>query len=141
MKILVPVDGSEHSRRAFTFAATEFDGQELVVFHVVDPFDVDASTEEAAWDDDFIERRKTEAEQLLEEYEALGDEHGVSIETGVAFGTPSRAILGAVDDYDVDHVAIGSRGRTGVGRVLLGSVAETVAKRAPVSVTIVRPEG
>ncbi|RQG95650.1 universal stress protein [Natrarchaeobius oligotrophus] len=141
MKILVPVDGSEHSRRAFTFAATEFDGQELVVFHVVDPFDVDASTEEAAWDDDFIERRKTEAEQLLEEYEALGDEHGVSIETGIAFGTPSRAILGAVDDYDVDQVAIGSRGRTGVGRVLLGSVAETVAKRAPVSVMIVRPEG
>ena len=141
MKILVPVDGSDHSRRAFTFAATEFDGQELVVLHVVDPFDVDASTDEAVWDDDFIERRKTEAEQLLEEYEALGDEHGVSIETGIAFGTPSRAILGAVDDYDVDHVAIGSRGRTGVGRVLLGSVAETVAKRAPVSVTIVRPEG
>ena len=141
MKILVPVDGSTHSRRAFTFAATEFDGQELVVFHVIDPFDVDASTEEAAWDDDFTERRTTEAEHLLEEYEALADEHGISIETGIAFGTPSQAILGAVDEYGVDHVAIGSRGRMAVGRVLLGSVAERVAKRAPVSVTIVRPDG
>ena len=141
MKILVPVDGSTHSRRAFTFAATELDGQELVVFHVIDPFDVDVSTEEAAWDDTFLERRKTEAKRLLEEYEELADEHGVSIETEIAFGTPSRAILGAVDEYDVDHVAIGSRGRMGVGRVSLGSVAERVAKRSPVSVTIVRPEG
>jgi len=40
--------------------------------------------------------------------------------------------------HDVDHVVMGSRGRSGVGRVLFGSVAEAVTRRASVPVTIVR---
>lgn len=78
-----------------------------------------------------MERREQDARELLEEYETLAAEYGTSIETELAYGTPSRAILGAVDDLSADHIIIGSRGRTGVGRVLLGSVAETVAKERP----------
>ncbi|MCU4743723.1 universal stress protein [Halobacteria archaeon AArc-m2/3/4] len=137
--ILVPVDGSDYARRALAFAATEFREANLVVLHVVDPFDA-SPTEEAIWNREFVERREREAEALLEEYEALATDHGVSIQTELVHGSPARAILGAVDDFDIDHIVVGSRGRTGAGRVLLGSVAETVAKRAPVSVTIVRPE-
>ncbi|MFA9418055.1 universal stress protein [Natrinema sp. HArc-T2] len=87
-----------------------------------------------------MEQREAEAEELLKEYESLAAEHGVAVETRLAHGSPARAIIGAVDDLGADHIVIGSRGRTGVGRILLGSVAEEVAKRSPVSVTIVRPE-
>ncbi|MFD1565847.1 universal stress protein [Haloarchaeobius amylolyticus] len=139
-KILVPVDGSDHSRRALITAATEFEDTDIVVLHVIDPFDAYSVTEEAVWDDSFMEQREEDAKELLEEYEDLAAEHGVSVETQLAHGSPSRAILGAVDDLGADHIVIGSRGRTGVGRMLLGSVAETVAERSPVSVTIVRPE-
>lgn len=139
-RILVPVDGSEHSRNALSFATTTFDDATFVILHAIDPYDVASVTEKAVWDTEFVEQRKREAEDLLEEYADLAEEHGVSIETNIAHGVPSRAILGAVDDLDIDHVVIGSRGRSGIGRVLLGSVAETVARRAPVSVTIVRPD-
>ncbi|WP_306060949.1 universal stress protein [Natronococcus wangiae] len=139
-RLLVPVDGSDHSRQALIVAATEFDSAEIIVLHVLDPFTVASVSEEAVWDREFMERREGEAEELLDEYEAIAAEQDISVETEIAHGSPSRAILGAVDDFDIDHVVIGSRGRTGAGRVVLGSVAETVAKRAPVSVTIVRPD-
>ena len=137
--ILVPVDDSRHARNAFERAATAFEGANLIVLHALEPFDVYSVTEEAAWDEEFQDRREREAEALLAEYESLADDLGVDVETRLAHGRPDRAILGAVDDLDVDQVVIGSRGRSGIGRVLLGSVAETVAKRSPVSVTIVRP--
>jgi nucleotide-binding universal stress UspA family protein len=138
--ILVPVDGSEHSRHALTVAATELEADRIVILHVIDPFTVVSTTERAVWDDDFHARRKREAESLLEEYEALADGLDVSVETALMHGSPANAIIGAVDDFDVDQIVIGSRGRSGIGRVLLGSVAEAVAKRAPTSVLIVRPE-
>ncbi|AGB39389.1 universal stress protein [Natronococcus occultus] len=139
-RILVPVDGSEHSRRALTTAATEFETDEIVALHVLDPFRVASTTEEAVWNSDYMDEREREAEELLAEYAELGREFDVPIRTELAKGSPARAIVGAVGDFDVDHVVVGSRGRSGIGRVLLGSVAENVARRAPVSVTIVREE-
>lgn len=138
-RILVPVDGSDHSRQALQTAATEFTADEHIVLHVIDPFDLEAATEDAVWGREFMEQREREAEALLEEYEELAAELGVSIRTELTHGSPARTIIGAADDFDVDHIVIGSRGRSGIDRVLLGSVAETVAKRAPTSVTIVRP--
>jgi nucleotide-binding universal stress UspA family protein len=43
-----------------------------------------------------------------------------------------------VDEHDVDHVVMGSNGRRGVSRLVLGSVAERVVRGAPVPVTVVR---
>lgn len=139
-RILVPVDGSEHSRRALRIAATEFETNEIVVLHVLDPFRAASTTEEAVWNREYMDEREREAEELLEEYADLAVEFDVPVRTELVRGSPARAIVGAVGDLDVDHVVVGSQGRSGIGRVLLGSVAETVARRSPVSVTIVRPE-
>ncbi|MFU8868050.1 universal stress protein [Natronococcus sp.] len=139
-RILVPVDGSDHSRRALRVAATEFETNEIVVLHVLDPFRAASTTEEAVWNREYMDERERDAERLLEEYADLATELDVPVRTELVRGSPSRAIVGAVGDLDVDHVVVGSQGRSGIGRVLLGSVAETVARRSPVSVTIVRPE-
>ncbi|WP_290819293.1 universal stress protein [Halovivax sp.] len=139
-RVLVPVDGSEHARRALRYAVIEFDDAEVVALHVLDPFEGDAAGGSAGWNREALERREAEAETVLAECEKLAAERDRSIETELAHGAPARAILGAVDDLEADHVVVGSRGRSGIGRVLLGSVAETVARRSPVSVTIVRPD-
>jgi len=65
-------------------------------------------------------------------------EHGGPIETAVVVGRPAREIVRYADDHDIDQIVMGSHGRDRASRVLLGSVAETVARRAPVPVTIVR---
>lgn len=137
-RVLVPVDGSTHSKDALTVAAEEFGDAELIVYHVVEPFDVASVSEPAVWDDDVLDRRTDEGEKLLEEYRTLAKDHGVDVRTELAFGKPTRAIVDAAGEFDVDHIVMGSRGRKGVARVLLGSVAENVVRRAPVTVTVVR---
>ncbi|WP_306060958.1 universal stress protein [Natronococcus wangiae] len=71
-----------------------------------------STTEEAVWDHEFIEEREEAAEQLLEEYEALAADLGVSIRTELAHCSPSQAIIGAADDFDANYI-VGSRDRTG----------------------------
>jgi nucleotide-binding universal stress UspA family protein len=51
---------------------------------------------------------------------------------------PRRVVLTAVEKHGIDHVVMGSRGRKGVSRILLGSVAETVVQRSDVPVAVTR---
>lgn len=135
--ILVPVDDSPQARRALELAFDDHPTEELLVVHVVDP--VRAMATYGAGDlDAAMDEAQVAAAALLEEAEALADARGVAVETEIAFGDPARTIgeYAALDE--VERVVIGSHGRSGVTRVLLGSVAETVARRAPVPVTVVR---
>jgi nucleotide-binding universal stress UspA family protein len=59
----------------------------------------------------------------------------------LAAGAASRHILQVAIDIQADVVLVGTHGRTGLKRVLLGSVAETVARRASCPVIVVRPKG
>ena len=53
-------------------------------------------------------------------------------------GEPAREIVAYAVDEDVDHVVLGSHGRDGLSRLILGSVSERVVRRSPVPVTVVR---
>ncbi len=76
------------------------------------------------------------AETVLEFLEeALPDD--VSVGTAVEAGDPARTIVRYADDHGVDGIVVGSHGREGVARYLLGSVAETVVRRAAVPVTVI----
>lgn len=124
-RILVAVDGSEPSIAAAEYALEVFPDAELMAIHVVDELESHYGGERADGDPEFFET-----------IEELATDHGTGIETRVVSGTPAETIVAAVEE-GVDEVVIGSAGRSGVSRMLLGSVAETVARRAPVPVTIV----
>lgn len=67
---------------------------------------------------------------------------GRDAETVLRVGRPAKAIVGYADDHAVDGIVVGSHGRERTVRYLLGSVAERVAQRAGVPVTVVRgPSG
>jgi len=140
--VLVPVDGSEEAEQALEYALSERPGPAVTLLHVVNPvstfgygdddyFDVESYQAEAR-------RQHERGERLLEKYRETAADRGVEAETALRTGSPAREILAAVEELGVDHVVMGSRGRSGVGRVLFGSVAETVTRRASVPVTIVR---
>ncbi len=63
---------------------------------------------------------------------------GVPIDSVVGFGDPATAILREADAFEADLIALPTRGRTGVPRLVFGSVAEQVARRAPMAVALVR---
>jgi nucleotide-binding universal stress UspA family protein len=63
---------------------------------------------------------------------------GVASGTAVVHGTPHRTILDHAEEIDADLIVMGTHGRRGVDRFLLGSVAEKVVRTAPVPVMTVR---
>lgn len=101
-----------------------------------------AYTEDEYFDLDGIQRdeqlRRENAEALLDGLEATGKERGFDVESIIKLGIPTREILEVAEDAGIDQITMGSRGRSGVGRVLFGSVAQTVTRRSRVPVMIVR---
>ncbi|PSQ23605.1 universal stress protein UspA, partial [Halobacteriales archaeon QS_9_67_17] len=77
------------------------------------------------------------AEELFAEARDAAPE-SVTLETATEMGQPARTIVDYADDNDIDEIVIGSHGRQGISRVLLGSVAENVVRRADMPVTVVR---
>ncbi|WP_029601632.1 universal stress protein [Natronobacterium lacisalsi] len=132
-RVLVPVDGSAEAERALESAFELFPDAEVHVLHVVQVTRIPSDPETTPY-----EYAKEKGKGFLEDAEAIAAEYDRNIETALTEGHAGRTIRNYIDDHDIDHVVIGSTGRSGVSRVLLGSVAETVARRSPVSVTIVR---
>lgn len=139
MNVLVPIDGSPPSDAALAHAFEQFSADSITALYVLDP--VDGAT---AWGpgsaDDWLSAAEDRAETILDEAEESAAEAGVDLTTESVVGRPARAIVDYTDEHDIEHIVIGSHGREGISRVLLGSVAETVVRRSPVPVTVVRNE-
>ena len=142
-EILVPVDGSEPAQQALSFASEHHPEADITAYYAIDLVSVVHEPlvgTPPEYEQQLYEARREEAETLLSDAEATAEEHGVDIETEYERGLPREAILEYAADNDVDQIVIGSRGRTGLSRVLLGSVAEKVTRHSPVPVTIVHPD-
>lgn len=137
MRVLVPVDGSDPAAAALDYALEQFEDAEIVALFVMDP--VDGAT---AWGpgsaDQWLSVSEERAETTLDAAAETAEAAGRSIQTESILGRPSHTIVEYADEHDVDHIVIGSHGRGGLSRALLGSVAETVVRSAPVPVTVAR---
>jgi nucleotide-binding universal stress UspA family protein len=134
--VLVAVDGSPASEAAVEFVAREWPSTTVVLLHVVDPSRVGyraVATTAETW----YQQERDRAEQLLEEAEEPFPET-TAVEHLVEVGRPAATIVDVAQREGVDHVVLGSHGRAGMSRVLLGSVAESVVRRSPAPVTVAR---
>jgi nucleotide-binding universal stress UspA family protein len=77
----------------------------------------------------------------LAEVKGRATARGISVETRIPTGIPSEEVLAAAETEDADLIVVGTRGRTGLAHVLLGSTAERIIRRAPCPVLAVRTEG
>lgn len=142
--ILVPTDGSAAADRALGEAidlASET-GATLHVLYVVD-------TGAAGWAGIGEEEFGIEVQQAIEYLQEEGEEataaaleaareSDVEVVTAVEDGTPFRRIVAYAEEHDVDLVVMGTHGRTGLDRYLLGSTTERVVRRSPIPVLTVR---
>jgi nucleotide-binding universal stress UspA family protein len=85
-----------------------------------------------------VDELQAEGTEAVEAVAAQADDAGVAAETAVETGIVHRSIVDYVGGEDIDLVVMGTHGRTGVGRILLGSVAENVIRTASVPVMTVR---
>lgn len=134
-RILVPVDGSDHSWKAFDYALDEHPDDELEVLHVIDPMQGDYEPDESN------ARAVKRSDTIREDAETRVDEtehDGPVINVITREGRPADEIIDHANTDEIDQIVMGSRGLSGVKRLLLGSVAETVVRRAEVPVNVVR---
>lgn len=143
-QILVPVDESEQSTEALEYAVREYPDERITALHVVNLDNIPKHGDEGQFDRDEFFRGLKERREGDEEIEALelarqtAAGHGVDIETVLETGQPAETITEYVESADIDHVVMGSHGRSGASRILFGSVAEDVTRHSSVPVTIIR---
>jgi nucleotide-binding universal stress UspA family protein len=141
-RVLVPIDYSELATEALRTALSLHPDADVTVLHVIDfrTSDLgpggwgDAPDEFDQW---LAEARERTAE-LLAEAEVIADDYGVEIETDSVVGEDASSIVEYAEENDFDLVVMGSHGRTPPARILLGSVSETVVRRAQIPVLVVR---
>lgn len=143
--ILIPTDGSSAAEKAMPHAldlAGMYDAT-LHVLYVVDtaaidislgPEQVDRIKEGRFGEMTELKARANEAVQRIAEPARERDLHVVE---SVTAGTPHRQIVSYATDHDIDLIVMTSHGRTGVRRMLLGSVTERVVRLAEVPVLVV----
>jgi nucleotide-binding universal stress UspA family protein len=141
-RILVPVDGSEFSKRALD-VATDLAcalSAELVLVTVVDLTRAAVmSGGQAQLVAGALEELQAEGKRLVEEARARVAGRAPAT-TRVIEGSPIDEIEKAAIQLKVSYIVMGTHGRSGLNRAVMGSVAEGVARRAPVPVMIVPPE-
>ena len=147
--VLIAYDGSHQAKGAIVEAGRELGaGRRAVVLTVYEPFDHVAfagvgagTTIDPATVSAIQEAAGRRATAVAEEGAGLAAEAGFAAEARVeAAPSPWQAIVALADELDAGVIAIGSHGRTGLPKVLLGSVASAVAQHSRRSVLIVHPE-
>ncbi|WIV68621.1 universal stress protein [Natrialbaceae archaeon AArc-T1-2] len=137
--VLVPVDGSQPARDALAFACEHFPDARLTILYAVDPMSEYSRHRTGYGREHEYDNEREKAEAVLEAtLEDVPDD--VDAETSLEVGSVARTIVEYADAEDLDQIIMGSHGREGPARYLLGSVAETVVRRAGVPVTVVRTE-
>jgi nucleotide-binding universal stress UspA family protein len=131
--ILCPIDFSSASLAALTEACSmaEEEGSSLIILHVIKPVqgdDLSLPLYDAGY--------KREMLACLKEVAETPD--SVPADHRVVFGNPSPTIVRIADEEDLDLIVMGTHGRSGFRRLLLGSVAEAVVRSAPCPVLTIR---
>ncbi len=141
-RILHASDFSPASRRAFDDAIglAKANGAELVVIHVLEPvipWSEDAYVSPQAYDQ-LLTSARSAAAKRLDALVQKAKAAGVRVAGQLVEGNPRDAIPRAAKRSHADLVVVGTHGRTGLGKLLLGSVAERIVATAPCPVLTVR---
>ncbi|HEX8736995.1 MAG TPA: universal stress protein [Pyrinomonadaceae bacterium] len=143
MRILISTDGSEFSRAAVEksfeiIASPEKTAIKIVsVFEVIEPMDISISPE-------FSQELESSARKKAQEYAEQAAAQvrqrfpDIDLTTQVSLGAPDESLIKAAKEWSADLIVIGSHGRGFWGRMLLGSITDSLVHHAPCSVLVVR---
>lgn len=139
-RILVPMDDSDHAEQALEYAFDNFPEADVSVLHVVGvPSSMMGEATALLLADNVEEAAAERAEPVFERARTVADERDREIHTIVGMGHPGRNIINRAEDYDT--IVLGAHGThwsRATRQFLVGNVAETVSKRAPIPVILVR---
>ncbi|ELZ28725.1 UspA domain-containing protein [Halogeometricum pallidum JCM 14848] len=137
-QILIPTDGSAGATKAIHEGVrlADLTGATVHGLYVVDTRDYN-TLPESKWLT-LADELEAAGETALEAIQAEAEAVGVPSETAIRKGIPHEEILRYVGDHDIDLIVMGTHGRTGFNRFLIGSVTEKIIRQTPIPVHIVR---
>jgi nucleotide-binding universal stress UspA family protein len=144
--ILLPTDFSECAAHAVAPAAelARQAGARLLCLHVVEPVVPAggwAPVAEPLPLADIGDRLEDSAARELPKLARTAECAGLDVEEVIAHGEPAAEIVRVARERGADLIVISSHGRTGIGRILFGSTAESVVRYAHCPVLVVKPQG
>jgi nucleotide-binding universal stress UspA family protein len=141
--ILIPVDGSEVSNLAAEqgFLLASKLGSKVTLLYALDIAVLAIPDPEAAIANVEVMREafREHADKLMAALKQKALAHGVQPETMVKEGDVHDEIISVAKEKGMDLIVMGTHGRRGLNRLLLGSAAESVARRAHCAVLLIRP--
>ncbi|MCL9816078.1 universal stress protein [Natronocalculus amylovorans] len=138
--ILIPVDWSPKSRAAIDHVGAHFPDAAITLLYVINPqIEYSRSLSYPGYTTDAeFKSEADKAERVLEMAFERATDAGFTAIAETVKGLPSKEIVQFAENNDIDHIVMGSHGREGLSRFLLGSTAEEVLRRSPAPVTVVR---
>ena len=129
--VLIPTDGSDGTRQSITHGLTIADRFDATIhaLSIVPEGPLGTLQSDAA---------TPAAHRAVDRIEAEASRDGAEAVTAVEQGVPHEEIIEYADDHDIDMIIMGTQGRTGLDRLLVGSVTERVVRMADVPVVTVR---
>jgi len=139
--IILATDGSKYSENAVEYAVelANISRARISAIYVVDTGAFATIPMDAAWEN-MYELLKTEGSEATEKVEAEAKRLDVEVECFVVEGHPAEEIVKLSETIPADLIVMGTLGKRGLDRFLLGSVAEKVSRTSKVPVMIVRGE-
>ena len=145
MKILIALDDSPHSDRALEFVTRMRwpAGSRVIVVSALYLGATSLAAAEApgSISPDFLQEQRQRIAERVARAEGTLRESGFSTEGLVLAGDPREVLVEVAQSERADLLVVGSRGRTGITKLMLGSVSSHVVTHAPCSVLVVKQSG
>ena len=136
-KILIATDGSEKNQPAVrkSLEIARECGSTLYAIYVIDVTPITSAQPEVLMDDVYL-KLKGEGEKAVERIKRMAN--GVKVEVLVLSGRPAHVIIEFAAKNKVDMIVVGSQGKSGLERLILGSIAESIIRMADCMVLVVK---
>jgi nucleotide-binding universal stress UspA family protein len=142
-RILIPTDGSDTAKPAVEMAlnlAETYDATLHALFIVDQPTSVASTGEGFTGLDNLLNKLEEEGHHATDAIAEQATDSNIETETAVRRGNPHDDILTYATEHNIDLIVMGTHGRTGVKRALLGSVTEDVVRHSEIPVLTVHQE-
>jgi len=138
-RVLVALDGSPLATDALEYALAIFPESGITALNVAVPLDSPMSEGGVLTDEENLEEGERErAEDIVAAAADRAEDLERTVRTVTESGTPAETIVEYASENSVEHIVMGSHGRSDLSRIVLGGVATSVIERWPVPVTVIR---
>lgn len=138
-KILIATDGSEYTKKAVDYGVdlSKHTGAKLHAIYVVDTAAFASIPMDAAWES-MYELLRQEGNEATKYVAEKAEAEGLEIERLTVEGHPADELIKYAESNSIDMIILGTIGKSGLDRFLLGSVAEKVVRNSKIPVLVVR---